>query len=146
MLSSFVRFVSSMLKFDTFLLIYYFLKTILAMDEPHYRSSCSQMFYKIGFFNDFAKFTEKNTCTENNVNMKVCFYTFRLKLYFKRDFRTGVSSLFCGVFGNIFLLENLWFTTLTLYLTAEISKYTRFSFPCTIFRGKAKQSQNTEWF
>ena len=72
--SYFVTSVSSMLKFETFLLLYFLFKMILAMNEPrcHYeiknlwvipfRNTCSQRFYKIGVLKNFTNM--KTWCLE----------------------------------------------------------------------------------
>ena len=71
----------------------------LIVCSDHYRSSRSQMFFKIGAFKNFTNFTGKRLCRSlfNRVaDLQACSFIQ------KRLSNTGVFCEICGIFKNIF--------------------------------------------
>ena len=74
-----------------------------------YRSSCSQILYKIGGVHKGVLKNLTNICIGYNVNVKVWLYAFRLYLYYERDAcKQFFSSRLCRIFKKDFLLEHTW--------------------------------------
>ena len=82
----------------------------LIVCSDHYRSSRSQMFFKIGAFKNLTNFTGKRMCRS------IFLIEFQTFFLFKRDTPTQVFSVrLAKFFGTSSFIEHLWWLLLSLF-------------------------------